>query len=39
MGAHLSATFAELERLDAGAVLEDAFREADSCDELESGGS
>ena len=38
MGAQLSATFSELEQLDAGGELETAFREADSCNELESGG-
>ena len=37
LGAQLSSTFAELEQLDAGGELEDAFKEADSCDELESG--
>ena len=39
MGQQLSATFSELEQLDAGGELERAFRDADSCDELESGGS
>jgi hypothetical protein len=39
MGSRLSSTFTELERLDAGGELEDAFREADSCDELSSGSS
>ena len=39
MGQQLSATFTELEQLDAGGELERAFRDADSCDELESGGS
>jgi hypothetical protein len=38
MGAQLGATFGELERLDAGGELEEAFREAESCDELVSGG-
>ena len=38
LGAQLSSTFAELEQLDAGGELEAAFEEADSCDELESGG-
>ena len=37
MGAQLSSTFAELEQLDAGGELEAAFKEADSCNELESG--
>jgi hypothetical protein len=39
MGQQLSATFTELERLDAGGELEQAFSDADSCDELESGGN
>ena len=39
MGEQLSATFSELEQLDPGGELEQAFSEADSCDELESGGS
>lgn len=39
MGAQLSSTFAELEQLDPAGELERAFSEADSCDELESGGS
>jgi ABC-type transporter Mla subunit MlaD len=39
MGQQLSATFTELEQLDAGGELERAFSDADSCDELESGGS
>ena len=34
----LSSTFTELEQLDAGGELETAFNEADSCDELRSGG-
>ena len=38
LGAQLTSTFAELEQLDAGGELEDAFEEADSCAELESGG-
>ena len=38
MGAQLSSTFAELEQLDPGGELEEAFNEAGSCDELESGG-
>ncbi len=39
MGSRLSTTFTELEELDAGGELEDAFEEADSCDELTSGSS
>ena len=39
MGTQLSSTFAALEQLDAGGELEEAFEEADSCDELESGSS
>ena len=39
MGSRLSSTFTELEKLDAGGELEDAFEEADSCDELTSGSS
>ncbi len=39
MGSRLSSTFTELEKLDAGGELEDAFREAESCDELTSGSS
>ncbi len=39
MGSRLSSTFTELEELDAGGELEDAFSEADSCDELTSGSS
>ena len=38
LGAKLTATFTELEQLDAGGELEDAFEQAESCDELESGG-
>ena len=38
-GEQLSSTFTELEQLDAGGELEDAFEEADSCDELTSGSS
>jgi hypothetical protein len=38
MEAQLSSTFAELEELDAGGELQTAFREADSCNQLESGG-
>jgi hypothetical protein len=37
MGTQLSSTFAELEKLDPGGELEQAFRDADSCDELQSG--
>jgi hypothetical protein len=39
MGQELSATFTALEGLDAGSELEDAFGDAESCDELESEGS
>jgi ABC-type transporter Mla subunit MlaD len=39
MGQQLSSTFAELEQLDAEGELEEAFREADSCDELSNEGS
>lgn len=39
MGQDLASTFTSLEQLDAGSELEDAFRDAESCDELESGGS
>ena len=39
MGAQLSSTFATLGQLDPGGELEEAFRDADSCDELESGAS
>jgi ABC-type transporter Mla subunit MlaD len=39
MGKQLSAMFTELEQLDPGGELERAFSDADSCDELESGGS
>jgi ABC-type transporter Mla subunit MlaD len=39
MDEQLSSTFAELQGLDAGGELEAAFSEADSCNELESGGS
>jgi len=38
LGAKLTSTFTELEQLDGGGELEAAFEEADSCDELESGG-
>ena len=37
MGEQVSSTFTELEQLDAGGELEDAFNEADSCDELTVG--
>ena len=37
MGTQISSTFSELEQLDAGGELESAFKEADSCQELESG--
>ena len=37
MGSQLSSTFNELEQLDAGGELETAFKEADSCNELQSG--
>ena len=36
MGEQISSTLSELESLEGGAELEEAFREADSCDELES---
>lgn len=39
MEEQLSSTFAELQELDAGGELEAAFSEADSCNQLESGGS
>jgi hypothetical protein len=39
MGQQLAATFTALEGLDAGGELEDAFRDAEACDELESSGS
>jgi methyl-accepting chemotaxis protein len=39
MGQQLSSTFSELEGLDASGEIEDAFRDADSCDELTSEGS
>jgi hypothetical protein len=37
MGQQLSATFTALEELDPGGELEEAFRDADACDELQSG--
>ena len=39
IGSQLSATFAELEQLDPKGELEKAFEEADSCSDLQSGGS
>ena len=39
MGQQLSSTFSELEGLDASGELEDAFRDADSCDEISGEGS
>jgi hypothetical protein len=39
MGQQPSSAFAELEQLDSAGELEDAFREADSCDELTEEGS
>lgn len=39
MGQQLAATFTALEEVDAGSELEDAFSDAESCDELESAGS
>lgn len=36
MGQQLAAAFTALEGLDAGGELEDAFRDAEACDELES---
>ncbi len=39
MGTELSATFSELQQLDPGGELEQAFSDADSCDELASDGS
>lgn len=39
MGEQLSAAFTSLEQLDPGGELEEAFRDAESCDELESNGS
>jgi hypothetical protein len=38
MGQQFSSTFTELQQLDPGGELETAFDEADSCDELRSGG-
>ena len=39
MGQQLAATFTALEELDAGSELEDAFRDAEACDDLEGSGS
>lgn len=39
MGQQLAATFTALEEADAGSELEEAFRDAESCDDLESAGS
>jgi hypothetical protein len=39
MGEQLAAAFTSLEQLDPGGELEDAFRDAESCDQLESEGS
>jgi gas vesicle protein len=39
MGQQLSSTFAELEQADVQGELDQAFRDADSCDELRSEGS
>jgi hypothetical protein len=39
MGQQLAAAFSSLEQLDAGGELEDAFRDAESCDELSNEGS
>lgn len=39
MGQQLAATFTALEQVDAGSELEDAFSDAESCDELQSDGS
>jgi hypothetical protein len=39
MGEQLSAAFTSLQQLDPGGELEDAFRDADSCDELSNEGS
>jgi gas vesicle protein len=38
MGTQISSTFTQLEQLDAGGELEAAFKDADSCKELQSGG-
>ena len=39
MGQQLSSTFAELQQLDAEGELDQAFRDADACDELSNEGS
>jgi predicted phage gp36 major capsid-like protein len=39
MGQQLSSAFAELEQLDAKGELEQAFKDADACDELSNEGS
>jgi methyl-accepting chemotaxis protein len=39
MGEELASTFTALEQLDAGSELEEAFRDADACDELSNQGS
>jgi hypothetical protein len=39
MGQQLASTFTALEQVDAGSELEDAFRDAESCDELQNEGS
>ena len=38
LGAQISSTVTELKQLDAGGELEAAFNEADSCQDLQSGG-
>ncbi len=38
LGTQISSTFSELEQLDAGGELESAFKDADSCQDLQSGG-
>ena len=38
MGNEVSSTFSELQQLDVGGELEDAFEQADSCDELRNRG-
>ena len=38
MGTQISSTFTQLEQLDAGGELEAAFKDADSCKALQSGG-
>jgi hypothetical protein len=39
MGEELASTFTALEQLDAGSELEEAFRDAEACDELSNQGS